>query len=114
MSLKDLIAKTLNHTVTRTDGMGEQVLYTSKSGGTAKTPVNTIVERDLAEDDLGKENKEFTLFHGLHLDQKPGQGDTIEFDGEVWTYHRTKDHIGNSYDVIAYVKRHTIGRSVVR
>jgi len=114
MSLKDLIAKTLKHTVTRTDGIGEQVFYTFRSGGTAKIPVNAIVERDVEEDDVGKEQKEFILFHALHLPQSPSAGDTIAYAGELWTYHRTKDHIGDSYDVIAYVKRHLVGRSVTR
>lgn len=114
MSIKDLIAQTLSHTVTRTDGIGEEVLYTFRSGGTPKTPVNSIIERDVEEDDVGKESKEFTIFHALELPQEPSNGDTIEWDGKVWTYHRTKDRIGSLYDVIAYVKRHTIGRSVVR
>jgi len=112
--MKDLIAKTIQHTVTRTDGISEEVLYTHKSGGTPKSPIRAIVERDVEEDVVGKEKKEFTIFHALILPQPPAIGDTIEFEGQLWTYHRTRDHIGGTYDVIAYIKRHTIGRSVVR
>ena len=110
MGLHDLLTKTVGHTVTRTDGIGETVLYTFKSGGTPKTPVQAIVERDVEEDALDKEKKRFTLFHALVLSQAPSEGDTLEFEGELWMYHRTRDQIGSTYDVIAYIKRHTIGR----
>ena len=114
MSLKDLIAKTVGHTVSRTDGVSETVLYTFKSGGTSKVPIQAIVERDVEEDVVGKEKKEFILFHALTLTQPPAEGDTIEFEGKVWTYHRTRDKIGDTYDILAYVKVYSIGRSVVR
>lgn len=114
MSLKDLMAKTIGHTVARTDGISEQVLYTAKVGGLTKAPIQAIVERDLEEDVVDKEKKEFTLFHALTLPQPPSQGDTIQFEGQIWTYHRTRDSIGNTYDVIAYVKKYSLGRSVTR
>lgn len=109
--MKNLITKTLKHTVTRENGAGDKVTYNHSKSRTSETDVSCIPESITYGEESRDKIKNFVTFHGLELSEQPDNGDTIVWNGKRYNYEKTVTQIGTTYDVKASIKRHAGGRA---
>ena len=106
MSLKDLINKTIDATVTDENGIAEDITYINRSN--IQTSLKAIVEFKQFEDAKSKKVIDGLIFHGLALVNKPIIGDIVVYENEryiVDSYTRVSDR----YDVACSKARHYRG-----
>ena len=111
MTQNDLIAKTINDTVTDENGTSEEVEYTHRSP-LSKETVRALIEYPKMDDEVKDDIVREIVFHSMHLTTEPEVGDFIRYDGQNWGVGANGwRKIGNGYDVKASISTNIRGRT---
>jgi len=106
--MQNLIKKTLQNEVIKSNGIAEDIEYIYIQSNTI-IPLKAIVEYPKYEQKKGKNVVDEIIFHGLDLQNKPNTADRVIYDNARFIVTEYKK-VGGLYDVTAVSSTHNRGR----